>query len=266
MTIVILPATGGKSHSISVRKRVLLFVASLAALNLVLLPIVLVWSSALARKARRLGAVQRELVRLTEENEKLHLLEANLQELAQDQARVLEWAGLAPEPNTNQTATSRPPPGLAALPRGETDVSRPGAGVRRRTGAIPPALAGWRWPLDGWISRGFGGAGGVADTAHAAVDIVAPRDTPVLAAAEGVVSFANWDDELGNLVIVDHASGVSTVYGHNEEILVRVGSKVKVGQPIARVGSTGRSSAPHLHFEIRRGGQPVDPEAFLNAP
>lgn len=263
-TLVLVPSAGGKSYSVSIRRRVLYLLAVLLGLNLVLLPAVIVWSSLLARKARHQSTMAHELRRLKKENEDLHALQERVEQLASHQARVLAWAGLAPETNTDQTGTN-PAWGGGASPRPEpASPSSPEPGTRRRTGAVPPALEGWCWPVDGWISRGFGGAGG-ADTTHAAVDIVAPRDTPVLAASQGVVSFASWDDQLGNLVVVDHAGGVSTSYGHNEQILVGVGSRVKMGQPIARVGNTGRSSAPHLHFEIRRGGEPVDPEAFLTA-
>ena len=95
------------------------------------------------------------------------------------------------------------------------------------------------------------------------MDIIAPRDTPVLAASDGRVTVAGWDDELGNMIVIEHSSGISTVYGHNAVLLVASGARVAGGQAIARVGSTGRSSAPHLHFEVRSSQQAVDPEVFL---
>jgi murein DD-endopeptidase MepM/ murein hydrolase activator NlpD len=86
----------------------------------------------------------------------------------------------------------------------------------------------------------------------------------VRAAATGAVTFAGTDPEYGNLVIVDHGLGLETRYGHNERLAVRVGDRVTRGQLIAAVGNTGRSSAPHLHFEVRKNGVPVDPRQYLD--
>ena len=78
----------------------------------------------------------------------------------------------------------------------------------------------------------------------------------------GIVRFADWDDTYGNLVVLDHGNGFTTTYGHNETLLVQQGDLVPRGAAIARLGNTGRSSAPHLHFEIRLENEPLDP-AFL---
>jgi murein DD-endopeptidase MepM/ murein hydrolase activator NlpD len=137
-----------------------------------------------------------------------------------------------------------------------------------RLAPVPKARrTGWRWPVAGWFSRryatGDSAAGALADI-HPAVDIVAPRDTPVLAASSGLVTFAGWDEDLGNMVMIEHAAGITTVYGHNATLLVAAGSRVAEGQAIARLGSTGRSSAPHLHFEVRYSNRAVDPELWLS--
>jgi murein DD-endopeptidase MepM/ murein hydrolase activator NlpD len=85
----------------------------------------------------------------------------------------------------------------------------------------------------------------------------------VRAAAAGTVTFAGWDPEYGYLVILDHGMGLETRYGHNSRLTVGVGDRVERGQPIAGVGSTGRSSAPHLHLEIRKDGIAMDPRQYL---
>jgi murein DD-endopeptidase MepM/ murein hydrolase activator NlpD len=117
------------------------------------------------------------------------------------------------------------------------------------------------WPSTGQLASGFG----VRDGAHHdGVDILAPRGTRVRATAAGRVIFA--DDSLagyGNLIIIKHAGKYSSVYAHNDRILVKLGQFVEQGDVIAEVGQTGRASAPHLHFEIRSDGKARDPLRHL---
>ena len=94
---------------------------------------------------------------------------------------------------------------------------------------------------------------------HTGVDIACPTGTPVHAAAAGEVILAGWMGAYGNAVVIDHGGGVSTLYGHNSSLLVRVGERVAKGQVIARSGSTGWSTGPHVHFERRKDGRPVNP-------
>ncbi len=100
---------------------------------------------------------------------------------------------------------------------------------------------------------------------HTGIDFRAPRDYPARAVAAGTVIAAEWNGGYGNMVDIDHGNGVVTRYGHLDAIAVRVGDKVAAGGKIGRVGSTGRSTGPHLHYEIRLDGEPVDPMRFLVA-
>ena len=100
---------------------------------------------------------------------------------------------------------------------------------------------------------------------HLGIDIAASRGASVHAAADGVVIFANWTEDLGNLVILYHYNDFFTFYGHNQVLLKKENSFVKKGETIALVGSSGRSTAPHLHFEVWRDGIPVDPKEYLLA-
>ena len=109
------------------------------------------------------------------------------------------------------------------------------------------------WPLYGWLTQDFHGS-------HRAIDVAAPVGTTVTAADRGRVIRAGWSDNgYGNLVIVDHNIDYVTVYAHLSEVLVEAGDIVGQGQIIGRVGSTGNSTGPHLHFEIRDFGRRVDP-------
>ncbi len=96
---------------------------------------------------------------------------------------------------------------------------------------------------------------------HYGIDIAAPYGTPIRAAGDGEVVFAGWRRAYGNTVIIDHGNGLATLYAHCSRILVTEGQRVKQGDVIALVGSTGLSTGPHLHFEVRRYGEPVNPLA-----
>lgn len=133
-------------------------------------------------------------------------------------------------------------------------------------GAADPLKGPWVTPVDGRVSSAFGPRK-LADEAHArqhhGLDIAAPTGTPIRAARGGTVSFAGRRGGYGNTVVVDHGGGVSTLYAHAATIDVKQGDRVRAGAPIATVGSTGRSTGPHLHFEIRRDGEAVDPAVAL---
>lgn len=117
------------------------------------------------------------------------------------------------------------------------------------------------WPVRGRLSSGFGMRG---NHHHDGLDITAPRGTPVYAAASGRVIHADASlAGYGKLIILKHSDRYSTVYAHNDVLLVKVGQFVEQGERIALVGKTGRASSPHLHFEVRYDGQPRDPRGHL---
>lgn len=98
---------------------------------------------------------------------------------------------------------------------------------------------------------------------HTGIDVGAGTGTPIYAAGKGVVIEAGWTGGYGKAVIIDHGGGIATLYAHTSELYVHPGQPVKRGQLIAAIGSTGYSTGPHLHFEVRQNGSPVDPLAFL---
>jgi len=119
-------------------------------------------------------------------------------------------------------------------------------------------------PIEGWITRGFSLNEYIFGGQHTGVDFAAKEGTEVKVTADGMVSFVGWDDVYGNLVVVDHQNGYVTYYGHNFKILINSGDFIKRGEVIALSGNSGRSSAPHLHYEIRKDDIPIDPKDFLN--
>jgi murein DD-endopeptidase MepM/ murein hydrolase activator NlpD len=119
---------------------------------------------------------------------------------------------------------------------------------------------------EAWLSSGFGYRDDPMNGKsrfHEGVDIVAPRGTPVIAPADGVVVYAGWDNGLGRMVVIAHGYGYSTAYGHCDSLLVGRGERVRRGDVIAYIGSTGRSTGPHLHYEVRLNGKLINPYKFL---
>jgi murein DD-endopeptidase MepM/ murein hydrolase activator NlpD len=127
-------------------------------------------------------------------------------------------------------------------------------------GGGQPSAAGFIWPCDGVVVSGFGMRWG---RMHEGIDIGCAYGTPNRAAAAGTVIYAGWLGGYGNLVVVDHGNGLATAYAHASSILVSVGQSVAQGQTVSLVGSTGNSSGPHLHFEVRVNGVAVDPLPYL---
>ncbi|MGB9780569.1 M23 family metallopeptidase [Caldanaerobacter sp.] len=127
--------------------------------------------------------------------------------------------------------------------------------------ALPSA-----YPVYGTITSPFGmrkNPFGSGYEFHPGIDISVPIGTPVKAAGKGVVVYAGWLAGYGKAVIIDHGYGIQSVYGHNSQILVKVGQTVERGDVIAKSGNTGRSTGPHVHFEIRVNGNPVNPMKYL---
>lgn len=116
-------------------------------------------------------------------------------------------------------------------------------------------------PVAGIITSGFGRR---HRRFHKGIDIGAPRGTPIFASADGKVAFTGRRGGYGRTVILDHGGGVQTLYAHNSQVEVKEGEWVTQGQEISKVGSTGRSTGPHLHYEVRIHGKPVNPKPYLN--
>ena len=153
----------------------------------------------------------------------------------------------------------------------------PGEPIREMVDAsamhgISPKLASaetvnYQYPVSGRLSSGFGNRFHPIDKVvkfHAGLDLAVPVGTTVSASAQGVVKFAGWDNGYGNLVVIEHPDGKETRYGHLSKLMVTANDQVSAGQPIALSGSTGKSTGPHLHFEIRENRQVVNPTKILS--
>jgi murein DD-endopeptidase MepM/ murein hydrolase activator NlpD len=126
------------------------------------------------------------------------------------------------------------------------------------TGGV--SSSGLIWPVSGPIASPFGWRWG---RMHEGIDIAVPTGTPIAASASGRVIYAGWMSGYGNLVIIDHGGGLATAYGHQSSVAVSVGQTVAQGQTIGYSDCTGHCFGPHVHFEVRVNGQPVDPLRYL---
>lgn len=175
-------------------------------------------------------------------------------DLAQVQARIAQIAGGSP-------AAQQPLAGgaFASLVNAVFVPQAPSAYAQSNAAPM-------QWPVSGQISSPFGERKnplGPGDDFHPGLDIAADEGSPIAAAAPGRVISAGPDGGYGNLIVLDNGNGLTTRYAHCSQIFARVGETVTAGETIGAVGSTGSSTGPHLHFEVRDGDRPVDPVSFL---
>jgi murein DD-endopeptidase MepM/ murein hydrolase activator NlpD len=152
-------------------------------------------------------------------------------------------------------------PGVARQPPVET--SAPNREASKTDSLLPPEEPGDEallWPVNGTINSGFGARG---SGFHDGIDIAAVEGTPIRAVEKGEVIYSDQIRGYGNIVILRHGGGIISVYAHNQVNLVRDGQSVERGEVIAKVGSTGRVTGPHLHFEIRKNNAAQDPMRYL---
>src|SRR4051794_5889134 len=152
---------------------------------------------------------------------------------------------------------------LAAKLRARSDVPSPTSGSSSGSSgneSSAPSSSGFIWPVSAPITSPFGMRWG---TLHPGLDLGAPYGSAIHAAASGTVVWCGWMSGYGNLVMIDHGGGIATAYGHQSRIAVGCNQQVSQGQVIGYVGSTGYSTGPHLHFEVRLNGAPVDPLGYL---
>lgn len=211
--------------------------------------------------------------RLRAENERqrqeLEKLNNRVEKVEDTSRKLAEKSGVV-DAGTNLPGTGGP-----ALPMDEMAVATLAAkmsrleedmrayeAILRKRGYTPTV-----WPVEGTLEAGFGGRrnpfGGGGYEFHSGQDIEAAWGAPVVAGASGRVSFVGWQNGYGQLVVIDHGGGLTTRYGHLSHIDVENGQTVERAQLVGKVGSTGRSTGPHLHYEVRINDQPVNPQQYL---
>lgn len=206
----------------------------------------------IARQAARVPSLSRDIERLETDNRRVRELAAALDsvEASYSKLRRMVGADIVPDPMALSSHLTVAPAIYAAAPGSAAADS--GASIPRR------------WPLDerGFITRGQAGAGSPEEE-HPGIDIAVPVGSVVRASGGGVVLQTGAQAEYGNFVLLEHPEGYQSMYGHLSRILAIQGSRVAPGEVIALSGNTGRSSAPHLHFEIRLNGVSIDPGTLV---
>jgi murein DD-endopeptidase MepM/ murein hydrolase activator NlpD len=253
VTVVVQRDGTTKTRTIRLRTwalRLGVWVVSILGLGLLALG---VFYGPILRAAARVPGMERELARLQAENARVRELSAALDNAEARYAQVRQMMGgqIVRDPLSVVSSLPVAPPIRARLASAVLDTAL-GVGLPRR------------WPLDetGYITRGQVKAGGRED-AHKGIDIAIPVGSLVRAAGGATVREAGEDPEYGYFVLLEHSEDYQTMYGHLSRILVTAESTVSPGEVIGLSGNSGRSTAPHLHFEIRQNGAAVDPQTMV---
>ncbi len=277
ITILIVPDFEGTPYTFKISLIALRIGAIACVLGLIFFIVISFTWSGLFRKAGLADSLARENEQFREEQQRITELEARVQNLKsfEDQIRRALGSDLTtengeiiyPVVNSHQIngnlypqfdgsagKVSRSVTAHSALPvTGNQAVVQSGMEI--------PSM----WPVEGFISRGFEWNPVVPGRSHPGVDIAGREGAVVKATAGGIVVWSGWSARYGNLIVLAHPSGYFSVYGHNQVVLVEPRQRVNRGSPIALLGNTGQSSAPHLHFEIWLDNQPLDPLVLLSA-
>jgi len=247
--------------------------AAFGALGLLaagVLAVLALWAP-IVRAATRAHTLERRVHELERDNAEIGRLALALDSVEAGYRQLRVMVGADPRP-----APAGAPPGSAAAPAPTAPALE-----ARSAPVVSPLVPGRieRWPLDvrGYVTRGTttgtttGTAAGTApaDPAaepHEGLDIAVPTGTLVRAAGAAVVARAGTDSIFGRHALLEHAGGYTTLYAHLARLVVRAGDTVAAGRTVGLSGNSGRSSAPHLHFEVRRAGRPVDPLTLIQEP
>ena len=240
-SVVLTSTESGRTKYLFISKKCLKIVAATVFIVVVILGYVTINYSRVYYRALETVILKRRNAEIEREFAKLQEIKQNLERTEMHNKKIKEMLGIEETP-----AEVEP-----ELDKVSQDYSRKIEMVSNNEGNIPALL-----PTHGRISRSF-------SLEHTGIDIAAPRFSPVVAAASGVVKTVGWDAVFGNYVIVDHNVNYSTFYGHLNSVAVRPNDRVTGGKVIGTIGSTGKSTSPHLHYEVRFRQKSVDPVGYL---
>jgi murein DD-endopeptidase MepM/ murein hydrolase activator NlpD len=259
-SVIIVPHDNRTTWNFRVSYRWLYALAAFAGVGLMVGIVVVFSYGRVAGIARRSANVSRENVRLRGQLAEVDSLRIELFEMRALGLQMKHMLGVPLSAADSALVASLSP--VARTPSIPHDEEEGGVGPDEQKLMLEsmPAI----WPVKGFVTKEFSVTGGEKNPLyHPGMDIAAERETPVLVVADGIVEISGFDETYGWMVEVDHGYGIRTVYGHNSRNLVKTGDRVTRGTTIAFVGSTGKSTAPHLHFEVRENGVPVDPRKYL---
>lgn len=249
MTVMLVPEGGRETRTFTVSYRLLRGLAALASVLALALTVMAGSWWYLAARAARAAELQREVEVMTRDRARVAALVQRLETIEQQYGQIRTLFG---------QAVTNEPSGVWLPP---VSAPRTGRGGDRPMGSTRPSV----WPL---VERGIvtQGLHAGTDGDHPGLDVAVPTGSYIRAAGGGTVVDVGEDAVYGRFVVIDHGEGHATLYGHASTTFVAMGQSVRERQVIALSGSTGRSTAPHLHFEVLVGGEPVDPLDFVEEP
>ena len=260
LSIIIVPHDQAKTRTYNISHRLLMSLIVLTGLFLVVLAFFMATYGRLLFKADAVTHLRAENRMLRLQNTQVDSLKFELLQMQALSIQIKKMVGLDLSPadsllvaELSEVAQS------SAIISGEQQFAADEEEQKRQLRAVPTM-----WPVEGYVTKEFYTTGGEkSDKYHPGIDIAAAKETSVKACADGVVVTSGWDETYGMIVVIDHGFDIYTLYGHNSRNGVKVGDRVVRGQTIAFVGTSGKSTAPHLHFEVRKKGLPVNPREYL---
>jgi murein DD-endopeptidase MepM/ murein hydrolase activator NlpD len=276
VTILFIPDEGGRTVSLHLRRSIVRSLVIFAVLFLGGMTCLVYLAGDIALKLQLVYSLRLENQKLQTENTKLLQLARKIEDIRRMNDYLSRLARSIGEgelnPGAQAARNAREREGLYASDSLDNLVENirlshaaplNGIGGRARSAEELVDAVPYLRPVEGWVTKGFASADSAGDREHNGVDFAAPQGALIRAAGPGVVKDVRTDVDYGKEVTVEHKYGFVTRYGHCSQILVSVGSHVGRGQTIALVGSTGHSSAPHLHYEVVKDGKCVDPMRYI---
>lgn len=282
ITVLCIPDDNAEPYSFVLSwtiARIALVIASVLSLHLIFGVVGYVQYFKLRSKNQEL---EKSNTRLLEDNKRVYRLASWFEELDKDQGKIMSLLGIdnrsaaRPAAETPMTAgsqlTEHSYASNHAPPSDQVDLTMANLAnsggsrvflTKTQNGSKAPPNLPTVLPVEGFLSKNYARSPWYPFSAHPGIDIAGKQGAVVVAAGDGQVVYSGWHNELGNLIIIYHGDDIFSYYGHNERLLARDRVFVKRGDPIALRGNSGRSSGPHLHFEIWQNGKPVDPREFI---
>jgi septal ring factor EnvC (AmiA/AmiB activator) len=253
-SIIIVPHDLKKTRTLRLPYTLFYAIVGILAAGVVVMIVFAATYGALLLKVQEGRMYKHQLDELQKRQEQIVELRRNVAQLRAMNLQVRRMLGLVVTPGDSVAMTQ--------VERGNPAVPE---GIRFEQVAMLRAIPTF-WPVRGFITKKFSQAeaeGEKETIFHGGIDIAVDRGTPVRAAASGYASEAGWNDTYGYYVQIDHGYGIKTLYAHADMLVVSKGERVAQGQTVAYSGNTGRSTAPHLHFQVTQNNFPVDPLKYL---
>lgn len=267
-TVLFVPEDSGRTLSLHVHRNILRSLVVFVVLFMAGVATLIYLAGDIAVKLQLVYSLQKENVHLRHENDQLLSIRSKVDKI-QAMSEYLRRLALAPSESKTPTigaavAAEHQQRAAGIFDKDNLDnqldtmrLARAG-GTKRESGDLSLDAMPYIRPVEGWVTRRFS-----LESGHAGIDFAAPIGALIRATAPGIVRAIDNDPELGKVVLLQNSGGIATRFGHCSQVLVQPGDHVTRGQTIALVGNTGRSSAPHLHYEVIKDGKQVDPMRYL---